>query len=234
MTRAFGAAILALSTVLLAGCASPLYVWDTHTSSTPRSPSLEVAELRRQPVAILGLVAPAALQGFSASLSHALARTLPEVSPPLHGIVPTEVVNVVNAQGLAAEYSDLVAGFGRGGILERERLQRLGSALGCRYVLLPGLAAFDHALFDKFEFAGIKLIRTRVLVLRLWLQLWDARTGHLVWEAAGEATVTSQLVDTRRIIPLDEVAEKVWLRMVQDGLLAGRRSSHRTAPCETC
>lgn len=220
MTRAFGAAILALSTALLAGCASPLYVWDTHTSSTPRSPSLEVAELGRQRVAILGLIAPAALQGFSASLSHALVRTLPEVSPPLQGIATAEVVNVLNAEGLATEYADLIAGFGRGGILERARLQRVGAALGCRYVLLPGLTAFDHALVDRFELAGIKLVRTRVLVLRLWLQLWDVQTGHLVWESAGDATVASDLVNSARTIPLDEVAVKVWRRMLEDGLLA--------------
>ena len=221
MTRAFGAAILALSAALLAGCASPLYVWDTHTSSTPRSPGLEAAELGRERVAILGLVAPAALQGFSASLSHALGRTLPEVSPPLQGIVTTEVLNELNAQGLATEYADLIAGFGRGGILDRGRLQRVGAALGCRYVLLPGLAAFDQALFDKFEFAGIKLVRTRVLVLRLWLQLWDVRTGRLVWESAGDATAASALVSSARVIPVDELAAKTWRRMLEDGLLAG-------------
>src|SRR4029450_12712674 len=121
----------------------------------------------QRPVAVLPPVAPAALQGFSASLSHALGRTLPDLSPPLRGLMTQDVVNAVNAQGLAAEYSDLLAGFGRSGILERERLRRLGATLDCRYALLPGIAAFDHSLLDRFEMAGLKIVRTRSLVLRL-------------------------------------------------------------------
>src|SRR5262250_803475 len=72
MARRIRMALLAASTALLTACGSPLYVWDTHTSSTPRARGLELAEVGRRPVAVLPVVAPGALQGFSASLSHAL------------------------------------------------------------------------------------------------------------------------------------------------------------------
>jgi len=39
---------------------------------------------------------------------------------------------------------------------------------------------FGQALADKFEFEGIKLVRTRVSTLRLWLQLWDTQTGPIL------------------------------------------------------
>ena len=77
-------------------------------------------------------------------------------------------------------------------------------------------------------------MRTRVLVLRLWLQLWDTSTGQLVWESAGEAAVASELANTGRIIPVDQVAEKIWKRMLEDGLLAGKLSSRAPTPCEIC
>ena len=234
MARRLRAALLAVSIPLVASCVSPLYVWDTHTTSTPRARGLELAEVGERPVAVLPLVAPDALQGFSASLSHALGRTLPDLSPPLRGLMTQDVVNAVNAQGLAAEYADLLAGFGRSGILERERLRRLGATLDCRYALLPGITAFDHSLLDRFEMAGLKIVRTRVLVLRLWLQLWDMSTGQLVWESAGEAAVASELANTGRIIPVDQVAEKIWKRMLEDGLLAGKLSSRAPTPCEIC
>jgi hypothetical protein len=234
MARRLRAALLAASTVLLAACGSPLYVWETHTSSTPRARGLELAEVGRRPVAVLPVVAPGALQGFSVSLSHALARTLPALSPPVAPLATREVVNAVNARGLAGEYADLLSGFGRSGILERERLGRLGAALDCRYALLPGITAIDHSLLDRFEVAGIKIVRTRVLVLRLWLQLWDTGTGQLVWESAGEATVASELANTGRAIPVDEVAEKIWKRMLEDGLVAGKLSSRGSTPCEIC
>jgi hypothetical protein len=132
-----------------------------------------------------------------------------------------ETVNVLNAQGLAAEYADLLSGFVRSGILERARLQRIGSTLGARYVLLPGLAEYNQILVDKFEAFGVKLVRNRVTTLRLWLQLWDTRTGQILWESAGEATVASEILMPERAVPLDEIAQKLWLRMIQDDLLGG-------------
>jgi hypothetical protein len=179
LTRRVGGAILACSAVLLAGCA-PAYMGDTHTTSTPRPQSFDIAELARGPVATLGLLTPAGLQGFSHSLSHALILALSDASPPVRGIPSHETVNVLNEQGLAAEYADLISGFVRSGILERARLQRIGSALGPRYVLLPGLAEFNQVLLDKFEAFGVKLVKNWVTTLRLWLQLWDTQTGQIL------------------------------------------------------
>jgi hypothetical protein len=220
LTRHISGAILALWTALFAGCV-PVYLWETHTTSTPRPQAFDVAVLTREPVATLGPLTPAGLQGFNPFLSRGLVAAISEVSPPIRGIPIHETVNVVNGQGLAAEYADLISGFVRSGILERERLQRIGSALGSRYVLLPGLADFNQVVIDKFEIAGIKMVRNRVITLRLWLQLWDTQTGEIVWESAGEATVASQLLLPQRMVPLDEIGQKLWLRMVQDNLLTG-------------
>jgi hypothetical protein len=208
--------ILGFWMALLAGC-TPVYLWDTHTTATPRPQSFDVATR----VATLGLLAPASLQGFSPFLSRALIAAISEASPSMRGIPSHETVSVINGQGLAEEYADLISGFIRSGILERERLQRIGSALGSRYVLLPGLADFNQVVIDKFEIAGIKMVRNRVITLRLWLQLWDTQTGEIVWESAGEATVASQLLLPQRMVPLDEIGQKLWLRMVQDNLLTG-------------
>jgi hypothetical protein len=128
-------AMLAFSLALFGGC-TPLYLWDTHTTSTPRAQSFDVGELEREPVAA-GLLAPSGLQGFNPSLSHALFAALAEASPPIRGIFTREILNALNERGLAAEYTDLIAGFARSVILERERLQRIGSPLGSRYMLLP-------------------------------------------------------------------------------------------------
>src|SRR2546427_427646 len=127
------------SWVSISSSCSPLHGWDAHTTSMPRPPAFDVGELARQPVATFGVLAPAGLQGFGPSLSQALATALAEAAPSVRGIPALETVNALNEQGLAAEYADLIAGFLRNGILERKRLQRIGSALRARYVLLPGL-----------------------------------------------------------------------------------------------
>jgi hypothetical protein len=222
MTRRIGRTALAFTAALLAGACNPVYLSDTYTTATPRPASFDMSVLARQPVATLGLVAPANLQGFSPTLSLALATALAEVSPPIRGISTFESVNRLTDQGLAAEYADLLSGFVRTGILERQRLRRIGSGLGARSVMLPGLAQLDETVIDKFEAAGLKLLRNRVTTLRLWLQLWDAQSGHIVWESAGEVTVSTVLLSPKQTVPLEETVQKLLFNMIQDGLLRGK------------
>jgi hypothetical protein len=224
LTKRFHGTALIFAAVLLAGC-TPLYLSDNHTTSTPRSQFFDVAELARERVATLGLFTPAGLQGFNPPLSHALMAALSEASPPIRGIAAHDTVNMLNEQGLAAEYGTLIAGFGRGGILERKPLQRIGSALSSRYVLLPGLAEFNQVIIDRFSLYGWNFIQSRVTTLRLWLQLWDTQTGKILWESAGEVTVATKLLSSEQTVPLDEIAQKLWLRMIQENLLKGKTES---------
>jgi len=222
ITRHIGGTVLAVTAALLAAGCGPVYLSDTHATSTPRPESFNVGALAGGPVATLGVVAPASLQGLSPTLSLALATALAEVSPPIRGIPTFETVNRLTDQGLAAEYADLLTGFSGNGILERQRLRRIGSGLGSRYVMLPGLAQLDETIIDKFEAVGLKLLRNRVTTLRLWLQLWDAQTGHIVWESAGEITVSTVLLSPSRAVPLGETIQKLLFNMIQDGLLRGK------------
>ena len=224
MARRVSGPIIAVAAVLVLGC-TPFYTWDINTTSTARPPSFDIGELSRQPVATAGLLAPAGLQGLSTSLSHALVAALANVSPPIRAIPAHAIANALNDQGLAAEYAELLSGFGRTGIMERERLRRIGSALGFRYVLLPGLAQLDQAILDRLEIAGVKVVRTRVTVLRVWLQLWDTRTGHILWESAGDVATASDVVRHDRIVSIEEIAEKLWRRMIQHDLLEGGTGS---------
>jgi hypothetical protein len=222
MTRHIGGTALAFTAALLAAGCGPVYLSDTHATSTPRAESFDVGALASEPVATLGVVAPASLQGLSPTLSLALAAALAEVSPPIREIPTFETINRLSDQGLEAEYGDLLTGFARNGVLERQKLRRIGSGLRSRYVLLPGLAQVDETIIDKFEAAGLKLLRNRVTTLRLWLQLWDAQTGHIVWESAGEITVSTVLLSPKQAVPLEKTIQKLLSNMIQDGLLRGK------------
>jgi hypothetical protein len=213
-----------LMIALLAGC-TRIYTWDISTASTARPQSFDVGDLAHQSVATVGVVAPGGLAGYSTSLSHALVRALADVQPPIPGIPAHEIANALNDQGLSAEYGELLAGFARTGIMERERLQRIGSALGFRYMLLPGLAEINHLVLDRFEFTGLKITRTRISTLRVWLQLWDTRTGHIVWESSGEAATSSEVIRHDQIVPVSEIAQKLWRRMLQHDLIGGATGS---------
>jgi hypothetical protein len=132
---------------------------------------------------------------------------------------------LLSQQGLTGDYGALIAGFGRAGILEREPLQRIGSALSSRYVLLPGLAEFNQVIIDRLSISGWNFIQSRVTTLRLWLQLWETQTGKILWESAGEVTVATKLLRSEQTVALDDIAQKLWLRMIQDNLLDGKSRS---------
>lgn len=206
-----GAAWLAAAAILLAGCGPP-YLADTYATSTPKPASLDPKDLARTPVVVLAFMAPA-------TLHVTRAQRLAEVRPPIREIPTRETLNRLTDKGLATEYADMRAGFVRNGMLDRQQLRRLGSGLGSHYVLLPGLAQFGEETLDKFEAAGIKLVRNRVTTLRLWLQLWDTQTGHMVWESSGEGTTASVFLSPAQTVTLEQIARKLLVRMIQDGLL---------------
>ena len=214
-------AFLALMFMLLVGC-DPPYLADTYAASTPLPKSFDTSELAHVPVVVLAFVTPGNLQGFSPALSHALNGALAEVNPPIREISTDETFNRLTDRGLATEYADLRAGFARNGMLDRLRLRRIGSGLGSRYVMLPGLAQFDEEILDKYEAAGIKLLRNRVTTLRLWLQLWDSQTGHIVWESSGEVTMATVFLSPKQTVTLEQTAKKLLVRMIQDGLLESK------------
>jgi hypothetical protein len=221
MIGRIGGALLATVVMLLAGC-DPPYLSDTYATSTPKPTSFDTSDLARIPVVVLAVVAPGNLQGFSPALSHALSGALAEVTPPIREIPTDETLNRLTDMELATEYADLRAGFARNGMLDRQRLRQIGLGLGSRYVLLPGLAQFDAEILDKFEAAGIKLLRNRVTTLRLWLQLWDSQTGHIVWESSGEVTTATVFLSPKQIVSLEQTAKKLLVRMIQDGLLESK------------
>jgi len=213
-------ATVVVAVCLLTGCA-PLSMTDVHITGTAKPQHFDPGER----VAVFGLIAPGGLQQYGPLLSNALVSALEETHPPVRALSFRESGNLMNDQGLTADYGDLVSGFVHSGILERERLKRIGAALSSRYVLLPGVAEFNQTIIDRFETIGVKVVRARVTTLRLWLQLWDTKTGHNLWEASGEVTLVSQLLRVKETVPLEAIAQNLWLRMIQNDLLEGHTSS---------
>lgn len=221
LNRLLRAVLIGVFVSSLQGC-TPLYVSDDSITSTPRAQSFDAAAMASQPIAVAGIIAPPGLEGFSASLSLALVAATDETRPPIQAIPPYRTLSLLNEKGLARDYADLISGYSPGGILDRQRLRRIGSRLGSRYLMLPGLAEFNQTVVDKFELLGIKALRSRITTLRLWLQLWDTETGQIVWESGGEVTAVTPLLRAKRTVPFNLIAQKLWLQMIQEGLLGGK------------
>ena len=64
--------------------------------------------------------------------------------------------------------------------------------------------------------------------LRLWLQLWDSQTGHIIWESSGEITVATVFLSPKQTVALQETAKKLLVRMIQDELLGSKTETKIT------
>ena len=63
--------------------------------------------------------------------------------------------------------------------------------------------------------------------MRLWLQLWDTQTGHILSDSTGEVTAATPVVSSDSTVSLDDIAQKLWSRMIKNDLLEGTSESWR-------
>ena len=61
--------------------------------------------------------------------------------------------------------------------------------------------------------------------MRLWLQLWDAPSGRLLWESTGELTTRTPILRADATVSLDDMARQLWSRMLAKNLLEGMSAS---------
>jgi hypothetical protein len=209
----FGAAlVVALS---LCGCAGPLRQWGSETSLMSRAPGFDPAVLAQRRVAVLTAMVGFGYEGFSHQVSRSLSHTLGEEHRAMAVLTPQEAISRINQAGLSKDYTDLVAAYMQSGVLHQDGLRRIGEVLTVDYVFQPIMASFEQSVWERFSFLGIRLFQTRVSVLRLSVQLWDAKTGAIAWESSGEATLAGEDVREYRI-PFEEIAHRLWRQILKD------------------
>jgi len=215
------------SMALLGGCAGHGYEWQAQTRSLPLSSPMSPLVLHQEPIAVLETLTSFPERGMRQGFSSALDRALSEsVHQPVTVMPSHHVLSQLNGAGLTADYEELVVAYERSGVLDRARLQRIGTACRVNYVFQPVYSTFSQETEDRFSLYGWRLLQTRITVLRLGLELWEVWTGRLVWASSGEVTIASDVMGQARI-PLDRAAEILWSAMLQD-LEEGRINSTYT------
>ncbi len=206
---------LAVMALWLTGCVGAFKQWGEETSLVTKSPSYDPATLEHERLGVLSAVVGFGLEGYSLQVSRSLSTALDQSDHAIQVISPAEALSKVNGAGLATEYSAMMSMYVRSGILNQATLEKVGQALHARYVFLPTMAAFSQAMSGRLSFFGLRVFQTRISMLRLSVQLWDTRTGEIVWESSGEATLANEDVREFRI-PFEEIAQRLWRRMLLD------------------
>ena len=187
-------ALLVVVLAFMAGCSSSIYGWQVRTNSTEFSPSFDPASLAKEPVAIFGAMTSPGLRGNEVGFDYMLGEVLQRVAPHFQIISQQQTISQINQQGLAAEYNQMRVDAEQSHILNRDPLRKVAAAVGARYVFQPRLAAFTQTMYDRWTFPGfgVVLSQTRQSNLRMSVQLWDAKSGELLWASMAEGTMQSE------------------------------------------
>jgi hypothetical protein len=204
-----------VAAVLLVGCAGPLTQWQAATSLVSKASSFAPSALENERVAVLTAVVGFGSEGYSHQVSRSLGSALEQRKRPIKVLSPYETLSLINEAGLAEEYEELASGYSRSGILHRSLLEKIGRGLDANYVFQPALVMFSQSTSGRLSFFGLRLSQTRISILRLTVQLWETRTGKILWESTGEGTLADEDVRESRI-PFDEIAQRLWERMLND------------------
>ena len=162
-------------------------------------------------------------------MSHHLSVILKKLTPTWKVLDERASLTGINTQGLGAEYVQMRRDAGDTHLLNRDSLQKIGAALGVRYVFQPRLASFTQSMTDRFKFPGIDLrvSQTRSSVMRISLQLWDTESGELVWSSVSESYLEGEGV-TQEPVFLEDAVRVALGSMMSDFL--NRRTASQYTP----
>ena len=230
MTRSLHIAMgLGLLTLFTTGCAGTNYGWTVRTTSTPLSSSIQPASLSQGTVAVLTPLSVASLRGNESGMGQYLSDVIKEVAPNLRVVDEREAISLINKKGLAEEYARMRSELELTHILNRDILRKIGAALGSRFVFQPRLAYFTQQMLERWEVPGIsvKFSRTRSATIRLSLQLWDSKTGELLWSSTAESNFQSEAMNADPVF-IEDVARVTFGSMLAD--LLNRKTSSKYTP----
>ena len=225
-------ALLAVLPLALAACSSDGFEVAAQTQSVTYRAWLDPkpALLAAPPqCAILPAIAPSA-NGLAPLAGMTLYRALGRVAPGMTVVPAGEVVTRMNAAGLATDWQSLATAYAASGVLDRERLAKIGKAVGVRHMILPMFAAMNTNFDDRFTFLGLTIDRTYWTTVDVSLQVWDAETGSPEWASTGACTVATEVVMATRV-SLARSLETIWVQMLEDLVLHRAQSViQRTEP----
>lgn len=197
------------------GCVGAFTQWGEEISLVSRSATFDPQNLERDKAVVLSAVVGFGLEGYTLQVSRSLSAVLASGRPSIQALSVQATLSELNRNGMAQEYADILTNYKNSGVLSRDFLKKAGETLHVGYVFQPSMAAFSQFTSGRFSFFGLRLFQTRISVLRLSAQLWDTRTGELVWESSGEGTLATEDVREFRI-PFESIAERLWRNILAD------------------
>ena len=182
--------VAAASALLLAACSATV---QTHSAPEHDVRGLKAGDLGRGGVAFL---TPSSITGHEEdkqALAHAFAAVLRDSRKDVRVLSLPETIGAVNRAGLAGPYRAMYADYRDSALLDGATIRRIADAAGVRYLAQLKLAFVDQGARGRFGIFGLSIFNTQYAQVRVFLQIWDATEGSVVWEGLDEV---SRAMDT--------------------------------------
>lgn len=180
--------------IYLFGCMAAAFKDLTRKSFS--APEFTTYEMETGKVALLPIVAS---PEYSRSLNVTLIDSFQTFHPGITAIGGDESRRLLQDAGVIEEYSQMIDTYFRTAIINRSVVSKMGEAVRARYLLYTRLLKYDEYKHPEKE-------RT-IYELSIKAEIWDSRTGEVVWDATGHGRITQTLLD--KPVIFEDIAFKV-------------------------
>jgi hypothetical protein len=197
--------------LLLIGCAAAMKQQSGTAAELSRSSLFGPQSLAENRV---GLLTPSGSLRYREILSDILVAALRDSRPTMPLVPLHQSLSMINQKGLASDYADLLSNYEKTGILHRQTLEKIGTALGARYLFLPTLVDYNENTFTRISIIGVRFVQTRTTTVKTMLQIWDSVSGEIVWQGTAQATMAGEDIREKPIL-FEDVARLAWDELVE-------------------
>ncbi|MDD1650434.1 MAG: hypothetical protein LUO80_08575 [Methylococcaceae bacterium] len=195
---------------LLVGCTSVPQIYSTSQYETI---SLKTGDLERDGLAILTPDTVWTRDEDRQALALAVVEVFRNERPDIRCLGLPETLNRLNRADRSTEYRQMLVEYRESGLFPKPLLQRIGQAVGTRYVAHLKLAGFDQSYDTRLSAFGLRLLGTKYANARLFLQIWDTETATIAWEGSEESNYA---IDTgmEQSIAFKTIVEEMTRNMI--------------------
>ncbi len=208
--RAFITLLLLFSA---SSCAGPLLQANYNVRESYRSPDFKDI-YDGETVGLLTATDGESSLEYRKLLGEFIEEAIRKERPDIKVVPYWQSLSTINRVGYTAEYAEMLKAYASTGILDRARLKKLGDAIGARYFIQPRLINFRQNQSTRFSAFGLTLFKTHESEIKVYIELWDADTGTVVWIGVADTNMASEKLMARPI-PFEEVAKYAIANLIK-------------------
>jgi len=218
--------VACLAPLLLAACASEGFEVSAHTQSVAYHEHVDPALLfRADPptCAALPPLTPTTYGGLAELVDMTFLLSLRAAAPGGTGLSSAESIARMNAAGVAGEWQTLVRDYASSGVMDRERLSKIGKAIGAKHLIMPMLGYIVTNVNPQLSPFSITVAVTVWVSVYTSMQVWDPERGAIEWASTANCTIAVE-VPMAAGYPIHQALRTSWDQMFID-LIKNRRGS---------